>query len=79
MKHHRRVFTHAAVIAVVIGLGIEQEVSDVHRDHQKQFALTAVHRAIRAAEQQHQGRQHVEQRREEHVEVLDVRSREPGQ
>ena len=79
MKDHRGVFAHTAIVTVEIGLGIQQEIGDVHRDHQEQFTLAPIHRAIRTAEQQHQGRQHVEQRGEEDVEVLDVRSREPSQ
>lgn len=79
MEDHRRVFTHLAVIAVKIGLGIQQEVGDVHRDHQKQLALTAVDGAIRASQKQHQCRQHIEQGGEEDVEILDVGSRKPRQ
>ena len=79
VEHHRSVFTHAAIVAVEVGLGIQQEIGDVNRDHQEQFTLASIHRAVGAAEQQHQGGQHVEQRGEEDAEVLDVRSREPGQ
>ncbi len=77
MEDYGGVFANFAVIAVVIGLSVEQEVGDVHRDHQKQFTLASVNRAIRPAEQQHQSRQHVEQRSEENVEILDVGSRKP--
>ncbi|MNF87753.1 hypothetical protein D3C84_702280 [compost metagenome] len=77
VEHHGGVLTDLAEITVVIGLGVEQKVGDVHRDHQKQFTLTAVNRAVRTTEQQHQGRQHVEQRSEEDVEILDVGSCKP--
>ncbi|MNN32769.1 hypothetical protein D3C81_1465010 [compost metagenome] len=77
VEDHRSVFADLAIVAVIVGLGVEQKVGDVHREHQKQLALTAVYRAIRAAQQQHQRRQHVEQRREEHAKVFDVRSRQP--
>ncbi len=79
MEHHRSVFTHAAIVAVEVGLGVQQEIGDVHRDHQEQFTLASIHRAVSATEQQNQGGQYVEQRGEEDAEVLDVRSREPGQ
>lgn len=61
MKHHCGIHPYLAEVAVVIGLGIEQEIRDVHRDHQEQFTLAPIHRAVRAAEQQHQGRQDIEQ------------------
>ncbi|MNC12306.1 hypothetical protein D3C75_600250 [compost metagenome] len=75
MKDHRGIVTHLAVVAVIVSLGVEQEVGDVHRDHQKQFTLASVYRAIGATEQQHQGGQHVEQRSEKDVQLLDVCSR----
>ncbi len=61
MKDHRRVFADTAIVAVVIGLGVQQEVNPIHRDHQEQLTLATIHRAVRTAEQQHKGRQHVEQ------------------
>lgn len=78
VEYHRGILTDPAIVPVEVGLGIEQEVGDVHRDHQEQLALASIHRAIRPAEQQHQGRQHVEQRSEEYVEVLDVGGRQPS-
>jgi len=77
MEDHGGIVTDFTIVAVIVGLGVEQEVGDVHRDHQKQFTLTSVNCAIRPAEQQHQRRQHVEQRGEEDVEILDVGSRKP--
>ena len=77
MEDHCGVFTNLAVVAVIVGLGVEQEVGDVHRDHQKQFTLTSVNRAVSTAEQQHQGWQYVEQRGEKDVQILHVRSRKP--
>ena len=77
VKHHGGVFAHLAIVAVIVGLGVEQKVGDVHREHQKQLALTSVNRTVSAAQEQHQGWQHVEQRSEENAEVFDVRSRQP--
>ncbi|MNJ51299.1 hypothetical protein D3C77_465990 [compost metagenome] len=77
MEHHGGVLAYHAIVAVVVGLGVEQEVGDIHRDHQEQFTLTAVDRAVGPAQQQHQGWQHVEQRGEEDVEVSDISSGEP--
>ncbi|MNJ45046.1 hypothetical protein D3C77_401240 [compost metagenome] len=77
MEHHRRILTDPAIVAIEIGLGIEQEIGDVHRDHQKQFALTAIHGAVGATQQQHQRRQDIEQRREEDAEVSHISGGEP--
>ncbi|MCY1181924.1 hypothetical protein D9M73_224570 [compost metagenome] len=77
MKDHRGIVTHFAVVAVIVGLGIEQEIGDVDGDHQKQFALTPIHRAVGATEQQHQGRQDIEQRREKDIQVFHVGSCQP--
>lgn len=77
MEYHGRILAHLAVVAVIVSLGIEQEIGDVHRDHQEQFPLAPIHRAVGTAEQQHQGRQDVEQRGEEDVEILDVGGRKP--
>ncbi|MNY18986.1 hypothetical protein D3C86_1523980 [compost metagenome] len=79
MEDHRGVLAHLAVVAVVVGLCVEQKVGDVHGDHQKQFTLTSVNRAVGTAEQQHQGRQYVEQRGEENVQVFDIRGRKARQ
>ena len=70
MEHDRRILSDPAVVAIEIGLRVEQEVGDVHRDHQEQLALATVHGAIGTAEQQHQCRQYIEQGGEEDAEVL---------
>ncbi|MCY1428031.1 hypothetical protein D9M71_439010 [compost metagenome] len=77
MEDHSGVVAHLAKVPVVIGLGIEQEIGDVHGDHQKQFALTPIDRAVGAAEQQHQGWQDIEQRSEKDIQVFHVGSRQP--
>ncbi len=77
MEDDRGILAHLAVVTVKVGLGVEKVIGDIHRDHQKQLALAPVNTAIRTAQQQHQCRQHVEQRSEKHVEVFYVRSRKP--
>ncbi len=72
MEDHGSIFTNAAVVSIEVSLGIEQEIGDVDREHQKQLPLAPVHRAIGAAHQQHEGWQHIEKRCEENAEVLDV-------
>ncbi|XRA83174.1 hypothetical protein RPN52_01955 [Pseudomonas putida] len=79
MEDHRGVLTHAAMVTVEVGLGIEQKVGDVHRQHQEQLTLTAVYRAVGATQQQNQGRQDIEQRCEKDAEVSHIGCGEPCQ
>ncbi|MNR45164.1 hypothetical protein D3C85_1639840 [compost metagenome] len=55
MKHHRRIFANTTIVTVEVGLGIEQKIGDVHREHQEQLALTTINGAIGTTEQQDQG------------------------
>jgi hypothetical protein len=50
VKHQRRVCAHLAVLAVVIGLGVEKEVGEVDHHQQRQLALASVDHAEGAAE-----------------------------
>ncbi len=50
VEDHRGIVTDPAVVAVEVGLGVEQEIGDVHRDHQEQLTLAAIHRAVGAAQ-----------------------------
>ncbi|MNM98293.1 hypothetical protein D3C81_1108190 [compost metagenome] len=77
MKHHRRIFANTTIVTVEVGLGIEQKIGDVHREHQEQLALTTINGAIGTTEQQDQGGQNIEQGGEEDVEVSNIGSREP--
>ncbi|MNZ70839.1 hypothetical protein D3C78_891900 [compost metagenome] len=61
MENHRCVLAHTPMVTVVVGLGIEQKVGDVHRDHQEQLTLATVDRAVGATQQQDQGGQDIEQ------------------
>ncbi|MOA04982.1 hypothetical protein D3C78_1245590 [compost metagenome] len=72
VEDHRRVLAHAAMVTVEVGLGVEQVVGDVHREHQEQLALATVHRTVGAAQQQDQGGQDVEQRCEKDTEVSHI-------
>ena len=79
VEDHRCILAHTAVVAVEVGLGVEQKVGDVHRKHQEQLTLPAVHGAVGAAQQQNQRRQDIEQRCEEDTEVSHIGCGEPCQ
>jgi len=79
VEDHGCVLAHAAIVTVEIGLRVEQEICDVHRHHQEQFTLAAIHGAVGATQQQDQGGKNIEQGCEEDAEVSYISRREPGQ
>ena len=52
MEDQRGILTHYALLAKIVGLRVEQEIGQVDHDQQGKLALTAVHHAEGAAEQQ---------------------------
>ena len=79
MEHQRGVLAHLALLAEVVGLDVQQEVGEVDHHQQGELALAAINHAEGAAQQQEQGRQHVEQRQEELAQLPQARHGQAGQ